>query len=221
MAPSLNHAAEIGPQTVPWWQDWRGECVAIVGSGPSAKQVPVESLRDRIHVVAINDSFKLAPWADVLYSCDYGWWQTHRGAREFTGLRLSHDRRACDEFKLQRVMIEQVGLNELLIEKPSYVGAGGNSGFQAFNLAIQFGATGIMLVGIDCSLDQGLHWHGRHPTPLSNPMEYNVKRWREAFDGAAVRAAQLGVDVVNCSPSSKLTAYPKMTIEEALARWQL
>jgi hypothetical protein len=111
--------------------------------------------------------------------------------------------------------------DDILLDRPTYVGAGGNSGFQVFNLAVQFGATGIMLVGVDCNLDHGLHWHGRHPMPMSNPMESNVARWRKAFDGAAARVAQLGVDVVNCSANSKLTGYPKATIAEALERWQL
>jgi hypothetical protein len=217
----MNKAAELGPSMVPWWQDWRGECAAIIAGGPSAKTAPVELLRDRIHVIAVNESFKLAPWADILYSCDYAWWQLHKGMRDFKGLRLAHDLRACNEFGLQRIVIEQVGSNELLVERPSYVGAGGNSAFQALNLAIQFGATGIILIGVDCSLDHGQHWHGRHPYPMSNPAESNVQRWQKAFDGAAARIAGLGIDVVNCSPISKLTQYPKLSIAEALERWQL
>jgi hypothetical protein len=217
----VNIAAELGPAQVPWWQDWRGECVAIIGAGPSAKQVPVELLRDRIHVIVINDSYKLAPWAEILYSCDFNWWQLHKGARDFAGLRLSYDQRACREYGLQRVIIEQVGSDNLLLDKPTYIGAGGNSGFQALNLALQFGATGIMLIGIDCSLDHGMHWHGRHPMPLSNPMHINIERWRKAFDGVAPHVQRLGVDVVNCSEISKLAQYPKMTIAEALERWQL
>lgn len=223
MAPGFvsNRAAELGPAAIPWWQDWRGECVAIIGSGPSAKQAPVELLRDRIHTIAINNSYKLAPWAEILYSCDYAWWQHNKGARDFAGLRLAHDFRACNEFGLQRIMIEKVGANDLLLDQPTYVGAGGNSGFQAFNLAIQFGVAAIMLIGIDCSLDHGMHWHGNHTMPMSNPMHINVVRWATAFEGAAARVKSLGVDVVNCSPISKLAAYPKMTIAEALERWGL
>ena len=220
-ANSVNPAAELGPALVPWWLEWRGECVAIVGAGPSAKQVPLDILRDRIHVIAISESYKLVPWADALYSCDYAWWHHNRGVKDFAGLRLSHDRRACDEYGLRHVAIDLVGANDLCLDKPSHVGAGGNSGFQAFNLAVQFGVTGIILIGIDCSGDHGLHWHGRHPMPMSNPMEYNFKRWAAAFDGAASRLQALGVDVVNCSTISRLTRYPIMTIPEALERWQL
>lgn len=217
----MNRAAETGPSTVPWWLDWRGECVAIIASGPSAKVAPVELLRDRIHVVVVNESFKLAPWAEVLYACDYAWWALHKGVKEFKGLKLSHDLRACNEFGLHRIEIEKVGANELLVERPSYVGAGGASGFQALNLAVQFGATGVLMIGMDCTLANGEHWHGRHPAPMNNPCESNVLRWRKAFDGAAGRLQSIGVDVVNCSPASALLNYPKLGVEQALKRWGL
>jgi hypothetical protein len=218
----MNKAAELGPLEVAWWQDWRGECAAIIGAGPSARREDVDQLRNRIHVIAVNESFRLAPWADAVYSCDLAWWQLHKGLKEFEGLKLTHDRVACRTFTgLQHVNIEHVASDEILTERPSYVGAGGNSGFQAMNLAVQFGATGIVLVGIDCSLEHGPHWHGRHPYQMNNPAPSNVKRWKAAFEAAAPRLKALGIDVVNCSPKSALVSYPKLTIGEALARWQL
>ena len=217
-----NQAAELGPATVKWWQDWRGECVAIIGAGPSAKREDVDQLRNRIHVIAVNESYRLAPWADAVYACDIAWWRLHKGLKEFEGLKLSHDKTACREYALEHVAIENVAGDELLTDKPSYVGAGGNGGFQAMNLAVQFGATGIILVGIDCSLEHGPHWHGRHHYQMNNPAPSNVKRWKKAFEEAAPRLKALGVDVVNCGGAkSALTGYPKLTVGEALARWQL
>jgi hypothetical protein len=217
----MNKAAELGPNSIAWWQDWRGQAAAIIGAGPSAKDPQLELLRDRhVHIIAINESYRLAPWAEILYSCDYAWWAAHKGLPEFAGLKLTHDRRACREFSsLHRVEIENPGSDDLLVERPSYVGAGGNSGFQAMNLAIQFGAVRIMLIGIDCNLSNGEHWHGRHHYQLNNPAESNVRRWKRAFDGAAGRLMSLGIDVVNCSPTSSLQNYPKLSISEALKRW--
>jgi hypothetical protein len=217
-----NRAAEIGPQTVSWWRDWRGECVAILGAGPSAKRADIGALQNRIHVIAVNESYRLAPWADAVYSCDLAWWKLHNGLADFAGLKLSHDAIACRTYPgLHRIWIENVAGDELLLDRPTYVGAGGNSGFQAMNLAIQFGATGIALVGIDCNLEHGEHWHGRHPYHMNNPAPSNVKRWHKAFDGVAASLRKMEIDVVNCSPISALSNYPKMTVPEALARWQL
>lgn len=211
-----------------WWQDWRRECVAIIASGPSASKDAVQILRDRIHVIAINESWRLAPWADVLYGCDAEWWKLRAGVPEFTGLKIRgmpspasaemvRDENACRKYPdLFRVDVETN--SEDILSQPGRLGAGGNSGFQAVNLAVQFGATAILLIGFDM---RGSHWHGRHPQPLRNPDESSFPRWRKVLDGAAGKLRSLGVDVVNASPVSALNAYPKMTTERALARWGL
>lgn len=97
------------------------------------------------------------------------------------------------------------------------IGWGGNGGFQAINLAVQFGVRKIILVGFDMRVDKGVHWHGKHGYGMNNPTTGNVARWRVVADKAAPALAALGVEVVNVSPVSALTAYPKMTLEEALA----
>lgn len=93
---------------------------------------------------------------------------------------------------------------------------GGNSGFQALNLAVQFGAKKVILVGFDMRIDRGVHWHGRHPGHLNNPREANFVKWREAFNESAPTLADMGVTVINASPVSALTAFPILSFEEAL-----
>lgn len=106
--------------------------------------------------------------------------------------------------------------DEVLRDEPGVIGDGGNSGFQAINLAVQFGASKIILVGFDMRIDAGIHWHGRHGRGLNNPTELNVTKWRRVLDAVAPQIASLGVRVINCSPVSALAAYPKMTFLEAL-----
>src|SRR5262249_47938207 len=40
-------------------------------------------------------------------------------------------------------------------------------------------------------------------------------------DAASHQLKALTIEVINCSPVSKLTAYPKLTIEEGLKRWNV
>jgi hypothetical protein len=204
--------------TPEWFPDWQGETVAIVASGPSAKKAGVELLQGKVRVIAINESWRLVPWADALYGCDSNWWRLHDGVKFFQGLKISaqeESRKLYQEIKI--VTITHVRSDELSLDRPGYIGAGGNSGFQSLNLAAQFGASRILLVGYDMRVDLGEHWHARHPMPLSNPHPNdNLPRWRRAIDGVATRLEEVGISVVNCSPVSLLKAYPKMTIKEAL-----
>jgi hypothetical protein len=192
--------------------------VAVVGSGASAKGVDLSLLRDRIHVIAINNAVHLCPWADMLYACDYNWWLLYRGATDFGGVRISQDVLATTYWP-EIVGIEVVPKSDdILTEKFGKVGSGGNGGFQMVNLAVQMGCSGVLLIGFDFG---GQHWHGRHLPPCTNPDESNFMRWRGALNGVAPKLARMGVDVVNCSPISTVTAYPKISVPEALERWGL
>src|SRR4051794_36846444 len=65
------------------YPDWTGGSVVIIASGPSLTVADCETVRNwRVgtpgsRVIVINTSFRMAPWADVLYACDAGWWQEY------------------------------------------------------------------------------------------------------------------------------------------------
>lgn len=157
------------------------------------------------------------PWADVLYACDGAFWRLQDGLPQFTGLRLTADTSAVVRYPqtLHKVEVRRM-VDRILLDPPGTVGDGGNSGFQALNLAVQFGASRIVLVGYDMRLDRGLHWHGPHPKGMNNPSEAHLPRWRRALNGAAQDLLDMGVEVLNASPASTLTAFPKVTLEELL-----
>ena len=200
-----------------WWPSWAGETCVIVASGPSAKTVPLELGRGKARFIAINTSWKLAPWADILFACDHSWWKQYNGCPEFEGLKLTTDARASAEFSGVRHVKCRKPEDRLILRPLNTVGWGSNSGFQCLNLAVQFQCAKIILVGFDMRIDKGLHWHGRHPGDMSNPSSRNIGRWRRAVDNAAGVIKDTGTRVINCSPDSALKAYPKMTFEDALA----
>jgi len=202
-----------------WWPNWHGEAVALIASGPSARKSNIAVLKDRAKVIAINESYQLCPWADALYACDGEWWKLKNGVPEFHGIKISQDPVACKLYPdVKKVEVDKYS-NEIKLHEYGYLGAGGNGGFQALNLAVQFGCTKIMLVGYDMRVDLGEHWHKRHQMPLSNPHPNdNLPRWRAAIDGAAKVMRALGIEVINCSAVSLLKQYEKMTLEEALSK---
>lgn len=217
---------ERGLAKYPWWPDWRGQCVAIIGGGPSIRNQNLSILKGRIHVAVVNESYKLCPWAEILYSCDSGWWRLRQVEIEkFKGLKIGFEIAGAPA-DIKKITIKKKEgsedwINELLLDEPGIIGSGGNSGFQLMNLVLQFGATGIALVGIDMNLAGGVHWHGRHPDQLRNPSESVVNNWRRDMDAASPEFLKLGIDVVNCSPTSILKNYRKATLDQMLERWGL
>lgn len=201
----------------PWYPDWSSDKVVIVGSGPSAIDAPIGIAKGAAKVVAINDSWRLVPWADLLYACDGRWWRTNGGMTKFEGLKVTSDldmHADCLKWGIHFVRCNRQ--TDTLVMRPGVVGWGGNSGFQALNLAVQFGARHIILVGLDMHLSDGIHWHPPRDVPLHDPSEINIKRWRRAIDGLAPSLKALGANVINCSPTSALTSYPKQTLQQAL-----
>jgi hypothetical protein len=215
--------ADRGLQKHVWWQDWRGECVAIVASGPSTKKVQLELLQNRIHVLVIKTNIDLCPWAEVVYGCDEPWWRDRKGLPNYRGVKLAYDQK-CSKYKGINLIKIEVKKDALLMDEPGTVGCGGNSGFQAFNLAAQFGATGICLIGFDMTIGDKLHWYGRNKwAGANNPTEANYRKWRKTFENAAPTAKSFGIDVVTvASRESALKCFPKIdTIEQVFQRWGL
>jgi hypothetical protein len=100
------------------------------------------------------------------------------------------------------------------------IGGGGNSGFQALNLAVQFGARRIILIGFDMSDAGGVHWYGRNNWQMANnPNSSNFMRWTAAFDRAAPVLEQAGVEVVNAAPHSALRCFKRTSVADALKAW--
>ncbi|MBI1216889.1 MAG: hypothetical protein GC185_13885 [Alphaproteobacteria bacterium] len=166
--------------------------------------------------MAINESWRLAPFADVLYACDGGWWRHRRGLPEFAGLKLTGDREAATRYPEIHMVEIRKGCDRMLFARAGLIGFGGNSGFQAINIAAQVGARRIVLIGFDMPLDRGTHWHGAHGKGLRNPGHREVERWAFVLDRAAETLAARGIEVLNANPNSRLRAYPFITEQELL-----
>ncbi len=197
---------------------WPGATIACLGGGPSLNRDQVDCLRGRARVIAVNDAYKLAPWAEVLYACDWRWWLKHDGVPGFKGLKvtLSNSRGHLDAYPDIKV-VENTG-TEGLERDPRGLRTGRNGGYQAINLAVHLGAKRILLLGYDMKADrQGrTHWFGDHadwPTRASVFAGVMLPQ----FTKLASELEALGVAVVNCTPGSALDVFAKVPLEQALA----
>lgn len=198
-------------------------CV-VAASGPSLTgEVATAIAASGLPVVAVNDAYKRLPLADVLYACDASWWRDRAGAREFQGERWSSIGRPS-RFRHNDKTKEQAayGLNLVFGDdlpgfslSPNCIHYGGNSGFQGVNLALLLGARSIILVGFDMSNAKGAHFFGAHKPPLRNTQSY--VSFIGAFETAAKKLPS-HIQIVNASPGSALTCFPRMDFAHALAQ---
>lgn len=187
--------------------------VILVASGQSAKLVDPADLA-KAPAIAVNDSWRLAPHADVLYAADAPWWRHHGYVPEFCGERWTQDRGSRnwpEEAAARGLRVIRSAPAAGVSLDPAVLHTGSNSGFQALNLAILGGARRVALVGYDMG---GPHWFGDHPGELNRASPYGT--FRKAFEDAAEQVAGLGVEVFNCSPCSSLNCWPRADLRALL-----
>jgi hypothetical protein len=191
---------------------WPNSTVVLLGGGPSLTREDVDACRGRCPVIAINSSYKIAPFADVLYACDARWWGWEKGAPTFAGLKYSIDPAAAKWPGVQ--VLANAGYLGLELD-PTGLRTGKNSGYQSINLAVHLGATRMVLLGFDMgpSPDGREYWHEPHPENRLSPYPQMV----EAFASLVEPLAELGVSVVNCSRRTALTTFPRAALEYELA----
>jgi hypothetical protein len=184
----------------------------ILASGPSLTQEQVDLCLNQA-ILAINDSYLLAPWAQYHYHCDLKWYNWHKDNPEyksFNGIKITQD--TLPDKSILRIK----GKHEKGVSFNSeYIHYGSNSGIQALNIAVHMGASRIILLGYDMKIaGNGLaHWFGDHPDKVRS----NYAAWLTNYGIAADQLRDKGIEVINCSPDTALICFPRMTLESALS----
>lgn len=190
---------------------WDGQPCAILVSGPSMSQEVADAVRySPMHrVIVVNNTWELAPWADLLYAADPAWWKVfHEKTKAFQGMKAT-----CSAVPYDDVMQLKDTGQEGFDPNPGSIRTGGNSGYQAMHIAAQLGVSRILLCGFDM---RGKHWHGRHKEPLRDHGEGIFDKWIKRFSTLAPELAKRNIEVVNCTPGSALTLWPFMPLKQAI-----
>lgn len=162
--------------------------VAVLATGESLSQKVVDSIRGKCKVVAVSDAYLLAPWADVLVSSDAAWWRETKP--EFDGPKYT------------------LGIHPD-VEKVKDIPMGTNSGLLGIHIAVtRLGATKVLGLGFDM---HGTHFFGPHKKLKNTPPHR-----REQFHSQFANYKPRGVQILNCTPNSKLKCYPTARLEDAL-----
>jgi hypothetical protein len=211
--------------------------VVCLASGPSLVAEDVDYVRWKATVIAINDAIRLAPWADVLYSSDKGWWLSHiKKVRDLPALKVAiHaslskptskpvDGRHCPGCRLRLpasgtcwcvglVTMNNAGFSGLSMDPTALVN-GHNSGSAAINVAVHLGAQRIVLLGYDMGADERgrRHFFDTGATICTSPFD----KFRKLTATMVEPLKALGVEVINCSRRTRLECFPCRPLREVL-----
>jgi len=190
----------------------------IIASGPSLTKEDCDLIETtNWKTITTNDSWRLAPFADILFACDTSWWNKYYNdvKQGYKGECWTSSQRAKDLYKDLKYTASSlsIGLNtngRLTV---------GNSGFQSINLAYNLGAKRIFLLGFDCKADSQKrhHWFGQHPDGLSK--KQNFSKWKEDFCEIAKDLKKQNIEVFNITRDSALNCFPKITVEQAITTY--
>jgi hypothetical protein len=193
------------PFRVERWFD--GCTVAVIGSGPSLTAYQLHlvgqaRLEGRCRVIACNEAIYVAWWADWLHAADHKWWHWswHR-VQHFKGRKTGLSDALPSAWGVGFLKLTGV---DGFDPDPSCVRSGQTSGYQAVHSAIHAGAKRILLLGIDMK-GNGEHFHRPHPDKSGPGWLTSAAK----FDGLVQPAADRGVEILNCSPGSAVTAFKR------------
>lgn len=182
---------------------------------------PYMSAIHKKHVIGVNCSFYFGNWVDVLFFGDNSFFLGHKdNITKFRGIKVScHDTvirhtscgvkfMARDRFKL--------GISK----NPNTVCWNYNSGAAAISLAVHLGAKRIVLVGFDMKVENNQpHWHNIYNSIEAATLKAKLPPFHkhlEGFPQIAKDAKEMGIEIINASPNSAITVFPKCDVKDLL-----
>lgn len=181
------------------------DTIVICASGPSLTMEDChEVMQTDAFVIAVNSTWQMVPSCQVIYAADVRWWNNHIAL-----LPEGPERWTCDSYASRTW-----GLHHF---EPPYRGSY-NSGLRAMMFAVSLGAKNIILLGYDCSIRNGTHWHGDH-VKSGNPTLPLLNVWQRDFQKLAEYL--MGVNIFNCSRETALNCFPRYSLAQALYKCEL
>ncbi len=198
----------------PTWsipREWVGERAFILCNGESirAQRHLIPQLQGRI--IAIKEAVRLRPDADVLFVAAE---KTVDIVPDlfpiFTGRYVIARNKVPVDYPDYVKRVTRTKDHTKLCDLPDHV-CGYDTGTSAINIAYQFGATEIVLLGMDMTGDRWCNGEFKHPMPHI-PKSHHLHH-KSVLPAIAKDAQKKGIRIVNCSPISNVKCFEKQPLE--------
>ncbi len=201
----------------PSWEiprEWVGDRCFILCNGESIRQQRhlIPNLKGR--VIAIKEAVRLRPDADVLFVAAEKKVDINPPLFSiFTGKYVIARNKVPDSYPAYVKRVCRTKDHSRLCDLRDHV-CGFDCGTSAINLAYHFGAKEIVLLGMDM---QGNRWcNGEFDHPMPKIPADHHERHSSVLPAIAKDAKRNGIRIVNCSPTSAVTAFEKQPLEAFL-----
>ncbi len=198
----------------PTWsipREWVGERAFILCNGESirAQRHLIPELKGR--VIAIKEAVRLRPDADVLFVAAE---KTVDIVPDlfpiFTGRYVIARNKVPANYPDYVKRVTRTKDHSKLCDLPDHV-CGYDTGTSAINIAYLFGATEIVLLGMDMTGDRWCNGEFKHPMPHI-PQDHHA-RHASVLPAIAKDAKKKGIRIVNCSPISRVKCFERQPLE--------
>lgn len=188
--------------------------VVIVGSGPSLRDIaPNEITRSGATVIAVNGAIDWLGSADYWFTLDPSQVNLVRMRNKVEGCQYvacgpNYFRAPQGVLKLHRregVLLGKARAPGGLSDSADTINTG-NSGFGGLGLAYHMRPRRVALLGID----------GHQVRRVDGGMPRTLEHLPALFESALPQLQSAGIEVVNGSPESAVTCFPRMTPSEAV-----
>jgi hypothetical protein len=208
-------------------REWDSLTAFVIGGGPSVVDLGhdrmIARLEGRHPVIAINNAYLLAPWADVLYWADNYWlcdnWRDvgkrHVGWYRITRQipRLRDVSRKYVQAWIDCIKVIQCKPVGGISFDPSII-YGRNGGHHAINIAALFGASRIVLIGFDMhARARKQNWHDLHSRPARTD---GYQGWIDDMNQAASDLRGAGIHVLNANRNSALRCFDFVDLADVI-----
>jgi hypothetical protein len=207
--------------------DFTGRTACLIATGPSLKPQQVEVAKSKgFALFGCNNVWELTE-LDVLWATNGQWWDHYWSdkLKAYPAAKWTVNRAAAIKYGLNWTAERAA---QGLSTDPNYIHHGHGSGYSMLNLAYLMGASRIVLLGYD--LKYAPNYDGKARQVGSSPRHYfgeyapALHHWPSVHVKGGVHvelvslyesvARQGLVEIINCSPDTALTCFPRVPIEQ-------
>jgi len=205
------------------------ETIQFVMSGASTPRLYSDYFKPlhSKHVIGVNNAYMIGTWMDFLFFGDNSWYLVHRyRLAEWPKIKVTCNPRFSESrsrYAGVKYLAKDSNHRHGISPRNGYVSWNSNSGAAAISLAAHLGVKRITLLGFDMCLDDGgiSHWHGYHRDKMQGVDRKKAKvkpppftRHLKGFPAIAQNAKNMGIEILNASPISKIKEFRKVNIKD-------